>query len=210
MYTLERAAGDNMGVGLLVHDVQDSSGTNPLGNLPASESSGVDPDNFAASAVGIPQTGTPGSINFSNPMGSGQEAMAAGKFIDLTATPNFSAASVITCAGLGTDGLTGCTAPDGGGGISVSQGDVIEQVIATSSAVTVPSGPEHDQRGRRSRHRHGDGDEPEQLDDGHGQPERTQPPLHRRPGRVLRPVERVARRTRSRTARPVPTARRWR
>ncbi|HEX7443818.1 MAG TPA: hypothetical protein VF320_08025, partial [Acidimicrobiales bacterium] len=43
LYTLQRPAGDNPGVGLLVHALSTPTGPNPLGGVPASEKVGIDP-----------------------------------------------------------------------------------------------------------------------------------------------------------------------
>ena len=47
LYTVNRPAGDNLGVGLLVHAVNPSA-TNPVAGLSPVESVGTDPDTFAS------------------------------------------------------------------------------------------------------------------------------------------------------------------
>ena len=45
LYTLARAAGDNQGVGMLVHQFSPTE-ADPLSGLPATDSVGIDPDAF--------------------------------------------------------------------------------------------------------------------------------------------------------------------
>ena len=154
LYTLQRSAGDNDGVGMLVHALTPTA-ANPLAGLPATEKVGVDPDDFASAAVAVPFTGGTGvTIAFSNPIGTGPEALVAGGFVDLARTPVPTASSVINCTGVGASSLTGCTTT-AAGGISVQSDDLIEQVIATVTSglaaappatgctlpCVVPSGP---------------------------------------------------------------------
>jgi hypothetical protein len=99
LYTLPRAAGDNVGVGMIVHQFSPTEAS-PLGNLPATESVGVDPDAFvptgtasinltSTSSATIPLTsvGTAGS----------PEQLIAGSFIDLTANPLPATPVVLNC-----------------------------------------------------------------------------------------------------------------
>lgn len=140
LYTLERAAGDNTGVGLLVHQL-DPTAANPLDGAPAVEETGVDPDDFAGGAVAVPSTGgTPATIALSQPIGSGPEALVAGPFVDLTATPVPSATDVIDCTGVGAQSLTGCTTADPAG-LSVAGGDLIEQVLGTVASDHAAAAP---------------------------------------------------------------------
>lgn len=143
LYTLQRPAGDNNGVGLLVHQLNPIAGFlgDPLFGVPASEQVGVDPDAFAARRVTVPASGgTAVDIPLTEPVGSGPEQLVAGPFVDLTRTPHASAADVITCTGVGSSALTGCTA--GNSPLNVSPHDLLEQVIATSAdTATVPAGP---------------------------------------------------------------------
>ena len=130
LYTLPRAAGDNAGVGMLVHPLTPTA-SNPLAGLPSTEQTGIDPDDFASSGVSLATTGgTAVAINLTEPVGTGPEQLVPGEFIDLNQTPVPTAASIINCTGVNTSALTGCTttAP---GGISISANDLIEQVIAT-------------------------------------------------------------------------------
>ena len=142
LYTLQRPAGDNQGVGMLVHTLT-ASGANPLAGLPVAEKVGIDPDAFATSATGVPFTGgTPVSIPLTQTgTASSPEQLVAGQFVDLTRTPVPSASSVIVCSGVGGLALTGCTTKVAGG-LAVAAGDLIEQVLATvSTAATIPAGP---------------------------------------------------------------------
>jgi len=141
LYTLERAAGDNSGVGMIVHKLSPTA-SNPLAGAPAVEKTGIDPDDFASAGISVPFTGgTSATINFAQPVGTGNEQLVAGEFVDLTQTPVPTASSVINCTAVGAQSLTGCTttAPNG---ISVQSGDLIEQVIGVAAAnYSVPSGP---------------------------------------------------------------------
>jgi hypothetical protein len=140
LYTLPRAAGDNIGVGMLVHAL-DPTAADPLNGLPTSEKTGVDPDDFASAAVAVPHTGGSAvTITFTNPIGSGPEALVAGEFVDLTQTPVPTAASVINCAAVGTSSIGTCTTT-GPSGIAVQPGDLIEQVIATITGNLAASSP---------------------------------------------------------------------
>ena len=53
LYTLPRAAADNVGTGMLVHTLTPTT-SNPLAGLPSVEKTGIDPDDFASSAVSVP------------------------------------------------------------------------------------------------------------------------------------------------------------
>ena len=134
LYTLERGAGDNVGVGLLVHQLTPTA-SNPLGGAPATEMTGIDPDDFASGAVPITASAT--SIGLTNPLPtSGPEQLVPGPFVDLTQTPTPTASDIISCTGVtvgSPSSLTGCTTSLAGG-ISVASGDLIEQVIATISS----------------------------------------------------------------------------
>ena len=138
LYMLNRPAGDNLGVGLLVHPVNPAA-TNPVSGLPAVQSVGTDPDTFATGPVPVPFTGGTGATIAVTTLGSGAETVGAGQFEDLNATSP--SASVITCTGTGADTLTGCTTANGSG-LSVASGDPLVQVLGdATSAVTVPQGP---------------------------------------------------------------------
>ncbi len=155
LYTLQRAAGDQQGVGLLVHTLNTNS-DNPLSSVPAKEQVGIDPDGFDTDAGGvpIPASGNGATIDLTTTGSAGStEQLVAGGFVDLTlaqqGTDPIDAADVIKCAGvtLGTPGsLTGCTAPSGE---TINDGDLIEQVIGyvggnsskKSTGTTVAVGP---------------------------------------------------------------------
>ncbi len=132
LYTVNRPAGDNLGVGLLVHAVNPAA-TNPVASLPSVESVGTDPDTFASGSNPVPATGG-ASISVTT-LGSGAETVGAGQFEDLS-----SPGSLITCSGTGTNSLTGCTttAP---GGLTVGNDDALVQVLGDASAVNIPQGP---------------------------------------------------------------------
>jgi hypothetical protein len=138
LYTVNRPAGDNLGVGMLVHTVNVGAG-NPVAGLPSTESVGTDPDTFASGASSVPATGNPGGPIAVTTLGSGAETVGAGQFEDLSATSP--SGSLITCGGAGSNTLTGCTAA--GGGLSVGNGDALVQVLGDATgAVTIPQGPD--------------------------------------------------------------------
>ena len=116
LFTLQRAGGDNEGVGMLVHNLTAAGATtsHPLGNLPSGQPTGLDPDTFEAdnadvsvptaaqvtggtpaATLNVSSTGTVGTVN----------NLVAGGFVDLgsAGTPsasNASAGDVITCTGV--------------------------------------------------------------------------------------------------------------
>src|SRR6202453_4713026 len=55
LYTLQRAAGDNPGVGLLVHQINPAA-ADPLSALPAAQSVGINPNTFVTAATTVPTT----------------------------------------------------------------------------------------------------------------------------------------------------------
>jgi hypothetical protein len=143
LYTLQRPAGDNTGIGLLVHQVNPSA-TDPLTGLAANESVGIDPNTFAESTVVVPTSGGT-SIPVST-LGSANspEDIVAGPY-EVVAPGANSSSTFITCAGTnaGTTSLTGCTstAP-----VTVASGEDLIEVIATanpggSNTYTIPKGP---------------------------------------------------------------------
>ena len=139
LYTLQRPAGDNIGVGMLVHTLSAPSSSDPLTGVPATEQVGIDPDVFATAPATVNATASTISTSAGGPVNS-PEQLVPGRFVDLTQTPVPTQSSVITCTGVGATSLTGCTAATGT--IAVANGDLIEQVIGTASAaVTVPAGP---------------------------------------------------------------------
>jgi hypothetical protein len=153
LYTVNRPSGDNVGVGLLVHQVNPSA-SNPLSGLNASEPVGVDPDIEATDAASVPTTGgatinvsSLGTTGSSELLAPGQnetdtaanspEQIMPGQFEDLALTDP--SASVITCTAAAADQLTGCTAPSA---VSVSADDVLVQVLGDVTAGgSVPQGP---------------------------------------------------------------------
>jgi large repetitive protein len=144
LYTLERAAGDSIGVGMLVHSLAGATAADPLNGVPATEKTGVDPDAFVptgtatsaithttAATITVNSTGTADST----------EQLVAGGFVDLTQNPTPTASAVIICTAVTATTLTGCTSPSGTT-INVAAGDQVEQVIGyVSGATTVPTGP---------------------------------------------------------------------
>jgi hypothetical protein len=143
LYTLQRPAGDNPGVGMLVHTLADPTSSNPLSGVPATEQVGIDPDAFATSGTAVPPTGgTPATIPVNQTGAAGSpEQLLAGGFVDLTQNPVPTASTIINCTGVGATSLTGCTTTRSGG-ITVGSGDLIEQVIGyAKSATTVNAGP---------------------------------------------------------------------
>ncbi len=142
LYTLQRPAGDNNGVGMIVHALT-SSGPDTLAGLPSKEQVGVDPDAFATAGASVPTTGgTPATLSVDQTgLVNSPEQLVPGPYVDLTQTPVPTASSVITCTGVGATTLTGCTAA-AAGGETVASGDLIEQVIGTvTTAETIPKGP---------------------------------------------------------------------
>ncbi|HTT85918.1 MAG TPA: hypothetical protein VMF60_01000, partial [Acidimicrobiales bacterium] len=138
LYMLNRPAGDNPGVGLLVDPVSPPA-TDPVSGLPAVQSVGTDPDTFAADPAPVPVTGGTGATISVTTLGSGAEVVGAGQFEDLdAASPS---GSVVTCTGTGANTLTGCTTANGSG-LSVASGDPLVQVLGDATgAVTIPQGP---------------------------------------------------------------------
>ena len=152
LYTLQRAAGDYEGVGLLVHDIEPGA-TDPLGSLSASESVGIDPNTYAQTEVEVPTSGgvsipvsTLGSEN-------SPEHIVAGPYEDYNAASP--SKTIITCAATSSSPaeLTGCTV-GGGSPLTVKASDDLVQVIATANpeevggkkpekgaTYTIPAGP---------------------------------------------------------------------
>jgi 3D (Asp-Asp-Asp) domain-containing protein len=136
LYTLQRAAGDYPGVGMIVHALH-PSGTNLLAGLNSSEALGTDPDTFAAGSASVANTG--GTSISVTALGSGPETVGAGQFEDLdAASPT---GSLITCTGAGGTTLTGCTTANASG-LTVNSGDPLVQPLGdVTTAVTIPQGP---------------------------------------------------------------------
>jgi hypothetical protein len=143
LYTLQRPAGDNTGVGLLVHHV-DPSASNPLEGLPANEPVGVDPNTYAGGEVTIPTSGNEGAQIPVSTLGSAgsPEQIVAGPYEDAAASSPSS--QIVTCTGVASEpspALTNCTVA-GSEALTVHTGDDLLQVIAKAeSAVTIPAGP---------------------------------------------------------------------
>ncbi|MGD0880744.1 MAG: fibronectin type III domain-containing protein [Acidimicrobiales bacterium] len=145
LYTLPRAAGDMQGVGMVVHQFSPTE-SSPLAGLPATEKVGIDPDAFVPTGTTTVSVthGTAGTIPLTSLGTAGSpEQLVVGSFVDTTQTPN--APTVITCTGLGTSSLTGCTTASGSS-VSVHAGDLIEQVMGFTTpssdvGLVVPAGP---------------------------------------------------------------------
>jgi hypothetical protein len=144
LYTLQRPAGDNTGVGLLVHHVEPAA-ADPLAGLPANEAVGVDPNTFASAEVSVPNSGTV-NIPVSTLGSAGSpEQIVAGPYEDANAPSPSS--SIITCTGTSPSPaeLTGCTVA-GSSPLTVSAKDDLVQVIAKAEpgagkTYTIPVGP---------------------------------------------------------------------
>jgi hypothetical protein len=143
LYTLQRPAGDNTGIGLLVHGVHPAAG-DPLEGSPADQPVGVDPNTFASAEETVPDSAEGGSatipVSTLGEAGS-PEHIVAGPYEDYNAASPSS--TVITCTGTSTApvALTGCTVA-GSNPLKVHAQDDLVQVIAKAEAgVTVPKGP---------------------------------------------------------------------
>ena len=151
LYTLQRAAGDTVGVGLITHTITPTA-ADPLNGAPAVEKVGIDPNSFATASVSVPTSGTATIPVQSTGTAHSTEQLIAGGFVDLTATPTPTAADVITCTGTDATDLTGCSYA-GTDALTVNPGDLVEQVIGyvagsgakpksvTATPFTIPSGP---------------------------------------------------------------------
>lgn len=137
LYTLSRPTGDYLGVNMLVHPLDTADASDPLDKLPASQPVGVDPDQTASATVAIPATGGTGATINLGSIGVGPEQLVAGPVEDLAlASPQ---SSVITCTAVAGNSLTGCTTANAGG-VTVSNGDTIEQVVASvATGGTIPT-----------------------------------------------------------------------
>jgi hypothetical protein len=132
LYTLQRPAGDNTGIGLLVHQVSPVA-SDPLSTLPANQPVGVDPNTFATGEVSVPTSGEGVAIPVSTLGSAGSpEQIVAGPYEDLNAPSPSS--SVVTCTGTNAEAseLTGCTVA-GASALDVNTSDDLVQVIATAN-----------------------------------------------------------------------------
>jgi hypothetical protein len=147
LYTLQRAAGDYEGVGLLVHSIGANSSSDPLANsatVPAEESSGIDPNTFATAQTELSTTATNIPVTT---LGSSQgpSTIVAGPYVDYTQNSPTSGSkpTVITCTGTSTspsDELTGCTVASGTFTIGAKD-DLVQVMEQVGAAATVPAGP---------------------------------------------------------------------
>jgi hypothetical protein len=160
LYTLQRQAGDNPGIGLLVHQVNPSA-TNPLSTVPASLPVGIDPNTFVTASTTVPTTGSvPIPVSTLGTTGT-PEQIVNGSYEDVPAgNSEPSSSTIINCTGPtsapstpGPGSLTGCTSATGGS-VNLNPGDDLIQVIATGNPTSssgsrdcatignqVPSGP---------------------------------------------------------------------
>jgi hypothetical protein len=160
LYTLQRQAGDNPGVGLLVHQVNPSA-ANPLSTVPASQPVGIDPNTFVTASTTVPSTGgVPIPVSTLGTAGT-PEQIVNGSYEDVPAgSSEPSSSTIINCTGPtsapsteGPGSLTGCTSATGGS-VNLNPGDDLIQVIATGNPTSssgsrdcatignqVPSGP---------------------------------------------------------------------
>jgi hypothetical protein len=134
LYTLNRVAGDALGVGLEVHTLTGGEST-PLAGLPASQPVGADPDTTVTSSTALSSAATTIPVASTGTAGTATQLLA-GQYVDSTLTGT---QDVITCTGVGTTALTGCTSATPA---TLASGDTIEQVVATvSTTVAIPAGP---------------------------------------------------------------------
>jgi hypothetical protein len=121
LYTLQRQAGDNPGVGLLVHQVNPSA-TNPLATVPASQPVGIDPNTFVTASTTVPTSGgVPVPVSTLGTSGT-PEQIVNGSYEDVPAgSSEPSSSTIINCTGPtsapsteGPGSLTGCTSASGG------------------------------------------------------------------------------------------------
>jgi hypothetical protein len=143
LYTLQRPAGDNTGIGLLVHPIHPAA-TDPLEGLPEDQSVGVDPNTFATAEARVPDSAEGGSaaipVSTLGEAGS-PEHIVAGPYEDYNAASPSS--TIVTCTGVNASPaeLTGCTV-SGSSSLTVKASNDLVQVIAKAEkAVTVPAGP---------------------------------------------------------------------
>ena len=156
LYTLNRPAGDNEGVGLLVHNVQPSA-PDPLTGLANDEPVGIDPNTFATGEATVPDSSEGGSatipVSTLGEAGS-PEDIVAGPYEDYNASSPSS--SILTCTGVASEPspeLIGCTV-SGSSSLKVTERSDLVQVIATANpealgttktspgaTYTIPAGP---------------------------------------------------------------------
>jgi hypothetical protein len=160
LYTLQRQAGDNPGVGLLVHQVNPAA-SNPLSAVPASQPVGIDPNTFVTASTTVPSSGgVPVPVSTLGTAGT-PEQIVNGSYEDVPAGSSVpSSSTIINCTGPtsapsteGAGSLTGCTSASGSS-VELNPGDDLIQVIATGNPTSssgsrdcatignhVPSGP---------------------------------------------------------------------
>lgn len=141
LYTLQRQAGDNPGVGLLVHPV-DPSASDPLASVPASQPVGIDPNTFVTAPTTVPAAGQEGvSIPVSTLGAAGTpEQIVGGSYEDVPAgSSEPSSSTIVDCTGPTSapsseepGSLTGCASATGAP-VELHPGDDLIQVIATGN-----------------------------------------------------------------------------
>lgn len=143
--TLQRQAGDNPGVGLLVNHVSPSA-TNPLSTVPAVQPVGIDPNTFVTGATTVPSTGgVPVPVSTLGAAGSPEQIVNGSYEVVPAGNSEPASSTVITCTGpttaptptapatlSGPGSLTGCTSATGSA-VSLNAGDDLIQVIATGN-----------------------------------------------------------------------------
>ena len=139
LYTLQRQAGDNLGVGLLVNQVN-ASATNPLSAVPASQPVGIDPNTFVTASTTVPTTGGgPVAVSTLGTAGTPEQIVNGSYEVVPAGNSEPSSSTVINCTGplsapstSGPGSLTGCTSATGSS-VSLNPGDDLIQVIATGN-----------------------------------------------------------------------------
>ncbi len=137
LYTLQRQAGDNLGVGLLVNRV-DPSATNPLSAVPASQPVGIDPNTFVTAATTVLTTGgVPIAVSTLGTAGTPEQIVNGSYEVVPAGSSESSSSTIVNCTGPtsapstpGPGSLTGCTSATGGS-VYLNPGDDLIQVIAT-------------------------------------------------------------------------------
>ncbi len=137
LYTLQRPAGDNTGIGLLVHAVNPAA-ADPLSGLPGDESVGIDPNTFVTGSVTVSSSAMPIPVSTLGSANS-PEDIVAGPYEVVPPGQNSAPGSIVDCTGTQAGPpleLTGCTSSSS---VAVSPGDDLVQVFATASGLTTNS-----------------------------------------------------------------------
>ena len=139
LYTLQRQAGDNPGIGLLVNQI-DPAATNPLATVSGSQPVGIDPNTFVTASTTVPTTGgVPVPVSTLGTAGTPEQIVNGSYEVVPAGSAEPSSSTIITCTGPtsapstpGPGSLTGCTSATGSS-VSVNPGDDLIQVIATGN-----------------------------------------------------------------------------